>query len=158
MRKTGVSSASTPTLEAFDARRSPGQSDSRQGATPAAAGSALEGGQVGSKDAQPSTTFSPPLDRARQQRILFFLTLFDGLWAKKATSRRVPELQGGRGPSRLPTLCILSKEIMATATNRTGRKPDSNTAHLLGQSEFLLNTQTSELPCEWDCNLHPPVL
>lgn len=131
MRKTGVSSASTPTLEAFDARRSPGQSDSRQGATPAAAGSVLEGGQVGSKDAQPSTTFSPPLDRARQQRILFFLTLFDGLWAKKATSCRVPGLQGGRGLSRLPTLCTqqrnngnsnqIGREESQTATQHTFR-------------------------------------
>lgn len=44
------------------------------------------------------------------------LTLFKGLWAKKATSRRVPGLRGGRGPSRLPTLPHSAKELTATAT------------------------------------------
>lgn len=75
MRKTGVSSASLPqppaTPKASDARRSLGQPDSRLGTTPAG-GSALRGGQVGSKDAQPSASFCPTLDRARKPWILFF--------------------------------------------------------------------------------------
>lgn len=56
--------------KALDARGSPGKSDSRQGAN-RAGWSALGGRQVGSKDAQPLTSFIPPLDRARQQRTLF---------------------------------------------------------------------------------------
>ena len=86
------------------------------------------------------------------------LTLFKGLWAKKATSRRVPGLRGGRGPSRLPTLPHSAKELTATATKQDGKEGSQQHSTLPGIVRVLLSTQASEVPCEWDCDLHASVL
>ena len=64
--------------KALDARRSPGLSDSRQDANQAG-WRAQGGGHVGSEDAQPLASPSPPPDRARLQRTLFSPNSVEGV-------------------------------------------------------------------------------